>query len=64
MVRLYAVRSEMELDVAKVKHEMVEEAKRMKSEQPEVGVVVLERTNMPPYAAAIQKEVGLPILYI
>ncbi len=54
----------MELDVAKVKHEMVEEAKRMKSEHPEVGVVVLERTNMPPYAAAIQKEVGLPILYI
>lgn len=52
------------LDVEKAKHELVKVAKRMISTHPEVGAIVLECTNMPPYAAAIQKEVGLPIFDI
>jgi Asp/Glu/hydantoin racemase len=36
----------------------------MVSEHPEVGAIVLECTNMPPYAAAIQKEIDLPIFDI
>ncbi len=52
---------EMVLDVDKSKEELVRVAKRMISAHPEVGAIVLECTNMPPYAAAIQEEVGLPI---
>jgi aspartate/glutamate racemase len=55
---------EMKLDVARAKNEMVRVAKRMVSEHPEVGAIVLECTNMPPYAAAIQKEINLPIFDI
>jgi len=55
---------EMELDVNKSRDELVRVAKRMVSEHPEVGAVVLECTNMPPYAAAIQKEIDLPIFDI
>jgi len=55
---------EMELDVNKSRDELVRVAKRMVSEHPEVGAIVLECTNMPPYAAAIQKEIDLPIFDI
>ena len=55
---------EVKLDVARAKNEMVRVAKRMVSEHPEVGAIVLECTNMPPYAAAIQKEINLPIFDI
>jgi Asp/Glu/hydantoin racemase len=54
----------MELDVNKSRDELVRVAKRMVSEHPDVGAIVLECTNMPPYAAAIQKEVHLPIFDI
>ena len=55
---------EMELDVNKSRDELVRVAKRMVSENPEVGAIVLECTNMPPYAGAIQKEIDLPIFDI
>jgi Asp/Glu/hydantoin racemase len=55
---------EMELDVNKSRDELVRVSKRMVSEHPEVGAIVLECTNMPPYAAAIQKEINLPIFDI
>lgn len=55
---------EMELDVDKSREELVRVAKRMLTEHPEVGAVVLECTNMPPYAATIQREIRLPIFDI
>jgi len=55
---------EMELDVDKSREELIRVAKRMQLEHPEVGAVVLECTNMPPYAATIQKEINLPIFDI
>jgi len=55
---------EMELDVEKSRAEHIRVAKRMIFEHPEVGAIVLECTNMPPYAAAIQEEVSLPIFDI
>jgi len=55
---------EIELDVEKSRYELIKVAKRMSSDYPDVGAIVLECTNMPPYAAAIQKETGLPIFDI
>jgi Asp/Glu/hydantoin racemase len=55
---------EMELDVEKSRNELVKTAKKMISDSPEVGAIVLECTNMPPYAAAIQQETGLPVFDI
>ncbi len=55
---------EIELDAKKSRDELIGVAKRMVSECPDVGAVVLECTNMPPYAAAIQKEIKLPIFDI
>lgn len=55
---------EMELDVNKSRDELVRVAKRMVSDHPEVGAIVLECTNMPPYGAAVQKEIALPIFDI
>ena len=55
---------EIELDVKKSTAEMIRVAKGMVSDHPEVGAIVLECTNMTPYAAAMQKEIGLPIFDI
>lgn len=49
------------LDIEKARAELVKTAKKLVSEHLEVGAVVLECTNMPPYAWAIQKEVNLPV---
>jgi len=55
---------EMELDVEKSRNELVRIAKKMISDSPEVGAIVLECTNMTPYGAAIQQETGLPVFDI
>jgi len=55
---------EMELDVEKSRGELVRIAKNMISEYPEVGAIVLECTNMPPYSKAVQEAVGLPVFDI
>jgi aspartate/glutamate racemase len=56
--------NEMQLDVAKSEAELVKVATRLISDHPDVGAVVLECTNMTPYAAAIQANIGLPVFDI
>ncbi len=56
--------NEMELDVEKSKADLVKVAARLISDNPDVGAIVLECTNMMPYAAAIQEKVGLPVFDI
>jgi Asp/Glu/hydantoin racemase len=48
-------------DVELVKHEMVQSAEEMLNEYPEIGALVLECTNMPPYAKDIQMAVNIPV---
>ena len=55
---------EMELDVEKSRNELITIARKMITNHPEVGAIVLECTNMPPHAAAIQREIGLPVFDI
>jgi len=48
-------------DIEKAEAEMVQAAKLLIKKHPDVGAVVLECTNMPPFAHAIQKAVKLPV---
>lgn len=49
------------LDEKKVASEVVEQAQRMVASDPAIRAVVLECANLPPYAAAVQEAVGLPV---
>lgn len=50
-----------DLNVALARQNMVDVAKRMKEEHPEVRAIVFECTNMPPYAQAVSEATGLPV---
>ena len=50
-----------DMDVALAAEDVVGAGKALVAEHPEVGAIVLECTNMPPYAAALQAAVGLPV---
>jgi Asp/Glu/hydantoin racemase len=52
---------ELELDVDLAREEHVRVARRLLADHPDVGALVLECTNMPPYAADLQRETGLPV---
>ncbi|MCF7935755.1 MAG: aspartate/glutamate racemase family protein [Synergistales bacterium] len=49
------------LDSAEVEREVVDVARRMVAEQPSVGAILLECSDLPPYAYAVQQAVGLPV---
>lgn len=50
-----------DLDAAAVEQEVVERAVRLVSEHPEIGAILLECSNLPPYAAAVQRATGRPV---
>src|SRR5947207_2465050 len=56
--------NEMVLDVDVAREEHVRVARRLVTEHPDVGAIVLECTNMPPYTADIQRETGLAVFDI
>lgn len=55
---------ELELDVDLAREEHVRVARRLVAGHPDVGAIVLECTNMPPYADDIRRETGLPVFDI
>jgi hypothetical protein len=50
-----------EADFAVLEREMVEAARALVARHPDVGAIVFECTNMPPFAAAVRKATGLPV---
>ncbi|HEV8439369.1 MAG TPA: aspartate/glutamate racemase family protein [Methylomirabilota bacterium] len=52
------------LDVEAARQEHVAVARRMLAQHPEIGAIVLECTNMPPYRADVQAATGLPVFDI
>jgi Asp/Glu/Hydantoin racemase len=56
--------NELVLDVDAAREEHVRVARRLLGEHADVGAIVLECTNMPPYAADVQRETGLPVFDI
>jgi Asp/Glu/hydantoin racemase len=55
---------ELVLDVDAARAEHVRVAQRLVAEHPDVGAIVLECTNMPPYAADVQRATGRPVFDI
>jgi hypothetical protein len=49
------------LDAGNVEAEVVAQARRMTTADPAIRTVLLECANLPPYAAAVQRAVGLPV---
>src|SRR5215470_3354452 len=52
---------ELELDVDLAREEHVRVARRLVTDHPDVGAIVLECTNMPPYTADIQRVTARPV---
>jgi Asp/Glu/hydantoin racemase len=55
---------EMEMDVDAAREEHIRIARRLVADHPDIGAIVLECTNMPPYADDIRRETGLPVFDI
>lgn len=53
-----------DMDVALAEQDILEAGRALVASHPEVGAIVLECTNMPPYAAALQEALGLPVFDI
>lgn len=58
-VLIKAEKDDMDVDLAR--QDVVDAALTLVARHPEVGAIVLECTNMPPYAAAVQEATGLPV---
>lgn len=49
------------LDSQKIQDEVVEVAKTMVKQNPDIGSILLECSDLPPYAHAVQRAVNLPV---
>lgn len=58
-VLIKAEKDDMDVDLAE--RDVVNAALDLVARNPDVGAIVLECTNMPPYAAAVQVATGLPV---
>lgn len=55
---------EVQLDVDAARRDNIQAALALRDQNPDLGAIVLECTNMTPYAAAIREAVGLPVFSI
>ena len=49
------------IDVAQARRDVVEAGRRLTTRHPEVGAIVVECANMPPYSAALRETLKLPV---
>ena len=56
--------NELALDVAEAEADMVAAARAFTAAHPELGAILLECTNMPPYKRAVAEATGLPVYSI
>lgn len=50
-----------DMDVAAAQQDILDAGRELVTRHPDVGAIVLECTNMPPYSAALREELGLPV---
>src|SRR5689334_3416520 len=55
---------EMELDVDAAREEHIRVARRLVTDHPDIGAIVLECTNMPPYADDVRRATARPVFDI
>ncbi|SMX50370.1 aspartate/glutamate racemase family protein [Maliponia aquimaris] len=55
---------EAQLDVVKARADLLDAATALRADHPDLGAIVLECTNMGPYAADIRAATGLPVFSI
>jgi len=51
-----------ELDEADARQQVLAAARRLRARHPDIDTLVLECTNLPPYAAALRQATGLLVL--
>lgn len=56
--------NEERLDVAKAERDILDAGDALLAKAPDIGAVVLECTNMTPYARALRRHLGLPVFDI
>ena len=59
--RVLILGEKQDLDVALAARDVLDAARRLVAHHPDIGAIVLECTNMPPYAHAIREDLGLPV---
>jgi Asp/Glu/hydantoin racemase len=53
-----------DLDVSRSEQDILAAGRRLLSRNPNIGAIVLECTNMPPYASSLRDALGIPIFDI
>jgi Asp/Glu/hydantoin racemase len=59
--RVLILGEKQDMDVALAARDILDAGRRLVAAHPEVGAIVLECTNMPPYAHALRETLGLPV---
>ena len=59
--RILVLAESQDMDVALARQDVLDAGADLVRRHPEVGAVVLECTNMPPFAAALQAAIGRPV---
>jgi Asp/Glu/hydantoin racemase len=59
--RVLILGEKQDLDVALAERDILAAGRRLLAAHPEVGAIVLECTNMPPYAHALRRALGVPV---
>lgn len=61
LFRVLVAGEKNDLDPAAAQQDVLDAGRALLARHPDVGAIVLECTNMPPYAAALRAELGLPV---
>ena len=59
--RVLILGEKQDMDVALAAQDILDAARKLVAANPDVGAIVLECTNMPPYAHALRKALNLPV---
>ena len=51
----------LDLEREKIEKEVIEIGERLVNQNPRIGIIVFECTNLPPYAKVLQKAIGIPV---
>ncbi|MEA2738394.1 MAG: hypothetical protein QOH05_1701, partial [Acetobacteraceae bacterium] len=59
--RVLILGEKQDMDVAAAARDVLGAGRRLMAAHPDIGAIVLECTNMPPYAHALREALGVPV---